>query len=290
MATASPERIVNANGVDLCLQEFGAAADPAVVLLAGSGASMLHFGTPFCERIAASGRHVVRFDYRDTGRSVTYPIGDPPYDGPDLADDVVALLDALAIRNAHLAGISMGGGIAQYLALHEPARLASLTLMSTSPAAPGRPARDLPGMSPELAAAFAEVAEPDWSDAGASVEYVFELERLCAPPGRADEAFIRRLAEDSVSRANSIGALTNHFRLGDDTVEPAGALATIEAPTLVIHGTEDPLFPIDHGRAIAAEIPGAELLELVGVGHELPPRVWPRVADAIVAHTVSASG
>jgi pimeloyl-ACP methyl ester carboxylesterase len=153
-------RIVLANGVELCVQTFGDPASPAILLIGGAASSMDWWEDQFCERLAAGRRFVIRYDLRDTGQSVSYEPGAPPYGGPDLVADAVGLLDALRVVRAHVVGISMGGGIAQHLALDHADRVASLTLISTSPGGPG-----LPPMSETLAAHFAEPpSEPDWSD------------------------------------------------------------------------------------------------------------------------------
>jgi pimeloyl-ACP methyl ester carboxylesterase len=133
-------RIVDVHGVDLCVDTAGDAADPAILLIGGMGASMDWWEDEFCQRLARGqgqgGRFVIRYDHRDTGRSVSYPAGAPGYTGADLAADVVGVLDAFGRRSAHLAGVSMGGALAQEVALAHPERVDSLVLMSTSPAVP----------------------------------------------------------------------------------------------------------------------------------------------------------
>jgi pimeloyl-ACP methyl ester carboxylesterase len=241
-----------------------------------------------CERLASGPRFVIRYDLRDTGQSITYEPGSPGYDGLDLVADAVGLLDALAISRAHIVGISMGGGIGQRLALDHPDRVASLTLISTSPVAPGDPDRpDLPPMSARLASLFAEPpARPDWSDRAAVIDYIVADLRAFAGSHPFDEERLRRLAGRIVDRSvNIASSMTNHWII-DGGEAPSSRLAAVRAPTLVLHGTEDPLFPLGHGEALAAEIPDARLLPLAGVGHEMPPRaMWDQVVAAILDHT-----
>jgi pimeloyl-ACP methyl ester carboxylesterase len=282
----SADHIVHANGVDLCVQSFGDRDDPAILLIEGAASSMLHWAEEFCERLAAGSRFVVRYDHRDTGRSVTYPPGAPQYTGRDLDEDALGVLDAFGVATAHVVGISMGGGIGQVLGIHHSDRVASLTLISTSPVGSGADDPDLPPASEDVMAEFGGVSPPDWSDRDAVIDYIVAQERLCTSKSRpVAEELIRELARRTVDRAVSIASMNNHFVLapGDSggREHPAG----ITAPTLVVHGTEDPLFPIAHGAALAGAIPGARLLTLEHTGHELPPAVWDTVIPAILQHT-----
>jgi pimeloyl-ACP methyl ester carboxylesterase len=273
---------VLANGVELCVQTFGDLASPAILLIGGAASSMDWWEDEFCERLAYGPRFVIRYDLRDTGQSVSYEPGAPQYGGPDLVADAVGVLDALGVARAHVVGISMGGGIAQHLALDHADRVASLTLISTSPGGP-----ELPPMSDELRARFEEpLPEPDWSDRQAVVDYLVEDLRPYAGTIPFDEeemrALVGRIADRTVNIASS---MKNHWILeGGEPVRPR--LGEIRAPTLVLHGTEDPLLPYGHAEALAAEIPGARLLPLEGMGHEMPPRpVWDQVVTAILDHT-----
>src|SRR5262249_50665600 len=135
---------VEANGGELCVDTLGAERDPAVLLIMGSNASMDWWEDEFCERLAAGGRFVVRYDHRDTGESVSYPPGAPGYSGPDLVADAAGILDALDLPSAHVVGQSMGGALAQVLALDDPHRVSTLCLIATSPSGPDE---DLPGMA-----------------------------------------------------------------------------------------------------------------------------------------------
>jgi pimeloyl-ACP methyl ester carboxylesterase len=275
--------IVHANGVDLCLETFGEPSDPAILLIMGSGASMDWWEDDFCARLAAGSRYVVRYDHRDTGQSIGYPPGAPGYTGSDLIADAVGVLDALDVRRAHVVGQSSGGALAQVMALDHPQRVASLTLIATSPAGPEP---DLPPMTDDARAAFSAIAEPDWSDREAVIDYLTEQWRAGAGRSRPfDEQGTRALSARVVDRTTNIeSSLRNHYAAegGERWRERLAGLAT---PTLVVHGTEDPVFPLGHGEALAREIPGAELLILKGAGHELARGDWDVVVPAILAHT-----
>jgi pimeloyl-ACP methyl ester carboxylesterase len=277
--------IVQANGAALCAQTFGNPSDPPILLVMGAGASMDWWEDDLCARLAAGRRYVVRYDHRDTGQSISYAPGAPGYVGDDLVADPVALLDALDVRAAHVVGLSMGGALAQLMALDHRDRVVTLTLIATSPAGPGD--ADLPPMPDEARAAFAAIAEPDWSDRAAVVDYLIALSRASAGRSRPfDEQGVRALAERVLDRTTNMeSSMRNHYAAegGDRWRERLGEL---DVPTLVIHGSEDPVFPLGHGIALAREIPGAELLTLEGAGHELPRRDWDVVVPAILEHTV----
>jgi pimeloyl-ACP methyl ester carboxylesterase len=276
------ERIVQANGVDLCVDTFGEPADPAILLSHGVGNSMLSWDEELCARLAAGGRFVIRYDIRDAGRSVTYEPGAPEYTLRDLVADAVGLLDGFGLAGVHFVGLSGGAAIGQLLALDHPERVASLTLTASTPGIPGQEAGDLPGVSEKLKAFFAdEPPQPDWNDRAAVIDYIVESERPFA--AHFDEAAMRALAAQVYDRAADIAAnLTNPFSV--DPGEPwRQRLGQITAPTLVLNGAQDPLFPYAHAVALANEIPGAELLALEDMGHEYFPRAtWDVVVPAIL--------
>jgi pimeloyl-ACP methyl ester carboxylesterase len=280
------EEIAHVNGVELCWQGFGDPSDPALVLAHGAGDSMIAWREGLCERLAGGGRYVVRYDARDAGRSTSYEPGDPPYSEADLIDDVAALIDALDIGPVHFIGLSGGGATAQLLALEHPQKVATLTLIATTPGYPSESA-DLPGPHARVAHVFSgEIPDPDWADRDAVVEYLVELERPFAGAGGFDEEAHREYAGRVFDRTHNLAAqLTNPFAVGGGEGWRK-RLADIMAPTLVIHGDDDPLFPLEHGRALAREIPNAELLVLEGIGHEYPPPwTWDEVVPAILRHT-----
>ncbi|MPZ95196.1 MAG: alpha/beta fold hydrolase [Propionibacteriales bacterium] len=281
------DRIVQANGVDICVETFGDPADAALVLIGGLAASMDWWQVEFCELLAAGDRFVIRYDHRDTGRSVSYPPNAPTYTGADLFEDAVGLLDTLGVDRAHVVGLSAGGGIAQELALGHPDRVASLTLMSTSPV---EPVADLPPMTDELKAVFeAPSQEPDWSDREAVVDYMVDGERPFNGSLPFDEAGVRETAGRMVDRTVNIQSAVNNHWILDHGGDAARPLAELTTPTLVFHGTADPLFPFGHALALVGLIPGARLVTLEQVGHQYPPRaVWGDVVPAILDHTSHA--
>lgn len=287
----SEELFAQANGLTLCWQAFGAPTDPALLLVMGLGAQMIWWEDDFCRMLAGRGYYVVRFDNRDIGRS-TYMSAPPPdlarvfsgaevlkapYLLDDMARDAVALMDALGMNDAHVVGASMGGMIAQLMAIHNPERVRTLTsIMSTT----GE--RGFPAPRPEVWAA------------------------LMAPPPLTVEAFIEanvRMAEllrgyaDSGEAEDARARATKAARRG---LNPPGGvrqtaailasggrkdmLAKVSAPTLVIHGPDDPLVPVEAGRATASAIPGAKLIEFAPMGHTMPRALWPALTDAIAAH------
>ncbi len=275
------ELILNVNGVQICAETFGERRDPALLLIMGSAASMDWWEVELCEQIAAGGRFVIRYDHRDTGRSASYPPGEPGYTGGDLVRDALGVLDVLGVESAGLAGMSMGGALAQVIALDHPDRVASLALISTSFV--DRDRSDLPSMSAEAAARL-PVGKPDWTDRGAVIDYLVELQRACASESAPfDEEAVRIAATRMFDRTTDIeAALTNHDLI-DPADPPHRRLEELAIPTVVIHGRDDPMFPFEHGRALAETIPSAELLALDGVGHELPRRSWGLVVPAILA-------
>ncbi len=275
------QQSIQVNGVELRVETFGEPTDPAILLIMGGGASMDWWEDEFCERLAAGSRYVIRYDHRDTGQSVSYPPGSPGYTSRDLVTDAVGVLDALGLAGAHVVGLSMGGGIALTLGLDFSSRVESLTLMSTSPGGD-----DLPPMSEELRAAFSgEMAEPDWSDRASVINYFLEDARRYAAPSRTFEeehtrAFLGRVYDRSTNMASGM----NHF-LAPGAGEASTDPAALTVPTLVMHGTEDPLFPYEHGIALAKAIPGSRLVPLERTGHEIPEVAWDVAIPEILRHT-----
>jgi pimeloyl-ACP methyl ester carboxylesterase len=287
-----PVQHARANGVELAWDSFGDPKARPLLLIMGLGLQMIAWDDAFCETLAARGFYVVRFDNRDAGLSTSFDAwGDPnplqvfdelrkkhpvnaPYLLRDLAEDAVAVLDAAGVRAAHVLGVSMGGMIAQELAIRHPERVSTLTsIMSTTGAT------DVRGPSYETIAAVLTPFPPDRPGfIRRSIEIGHTLHGSGFP---FDDERYRRLAARSFDRAYHPGGVRRQliciWLSGDRTA----ALAKLTLPTLVIHGDADPLIPVDGGRATARAIRGARLEIIAGMGHELPRAVWPRVIDAV---------
>src|SRR3954451_14534240 len=281
------EQMIEANGVELCTERFGDPGHPPILLVMGTGASMLWWEEGFCRLLADGGRLVIRYDHRDTGRSVTYEQRRPGYSGADLVADAARVLDAFEIPSAHLVGVSAGGAFAQLLALDRPDRVTSLVLISNSPAVPGE--RELPPPTDEFGR-FVSIAAVDWSDAESVIDYLVDYSRMLAGERRPfDEPATRRRIRRDVKRARDFAAVRNHDMLAEGEAS-RGTLSSIMAPTLVIHGNADPMFPIEHGKALAEEISGARLLLLEDAGHGVYRADWERIAGAVLEHTAASGG
>jgi pimeloyl-ACP methyl ester carboxylesterase len=279
------ERMIQTAGIELCTESFGNPGDPPVLLIMGIGGSMLWWEEGFCRMLAEGGRFVIRYDHRDTGRSVTYEPGHPGYTGGDLVADAAGVLDAYDISAAHIVGVSAGGAFAQLLALDFLQRVLSLVLISTTPAVPGD--RTLPPPAEEFQH-FAATERVDWSDTGSVTGYLVGYSRVLAGGQRPfDEIGILDLVRRDVGRARNAAARQNHNVIPDDGRQRA-SLSSIAVPTVVIHGTADPLFPVRHGEALAQEVPGARLLQLKDAGHGVERPDWETIVRAILDHTAAA--
>lgn len=276
------ERIIKTNGAEICTEAFGNPKDPPVLLIMGVLASMLWWPERLCEKLAAEGRFVIRYDNRDTGLSTHWPQGEPGYSFADMADDAAAVLNAYGIEKAVVVGMSMGGMLAQQFALRHPDRLQTITIISSSPLG----VDGLPGMTPAYAAHSAEGEKVDWSDVAAMAAYIRkDVAMIASTRHPHDAAAASALIDRDVARTGpSYPSSTNHFSLleGDDEKLRA---ADIRAPMLVIHGTTDPLFPVEHGEAFIKAVPGAELHRIDGGGHEIHENDIAEYVAAIVKHT-----
>jgi pimeloyl-ACP methyl ester carboxylesterase len=287
------EKIAPANGLELCYQTFGEPGRPPLLLIMGLGAQMIVWDDEFCEALATRGYRVIRFDNRDIGKSSKIDAPPPdlakalfgwkpgerlaaPYLLHDMAADAVGLLDYLNIGRAHIVGASMGGMIAQEIAIRHPERVRSLTsIMSTS----GDPS--LPPPSPQAAGVF--LAPPprtaeEYVEANVAVWRIFRGEGYPDEEAR-DRARAVRAAGRGFYPEGGARQMLAVFASGSRKA----ALPGIKAPTLVIHGADDPLVPLAAGEDTARSIPGAKLVVIDRMGHALPRTVWPRVIDEIAA-------
>ena len=288
---------IETNDIRLAYDRFGAPTDPAILLVAGLGTQMIRWTDAFCQHLASRGLQVIRFDNRDAGLSTHLwdaqapdlgaiarslaqgVVPTVPYSLADMAADTVSLLDGLGIPRAHLAGRSMGGMIAQLVASTYPERVRSLTsIMSSS----GNPA--LPPASPETMALMTRPAPDPRAAPDAYVQHSLEFARHIAGSGsRVDDEAYRALIMEEARRGYDPGGFARQLAAIAVDGDRRSRLATIAAPSLVIHGTEDPLFPPAHGIDTAAAIPGAMLMTIEGMGHDLPPVLNARIIDAIIA-------
>lgn len=283
---------VNTGTVELEYDTFGDPAHRPLLLVMGLGAQMIAWDEGFCEALAEQGHYVIRFDNRDVGLSTRFDAAGAPdmpgivaalgagetppvaYTLDDMADDAIALLDHLELPKAHICGASMGGMIVQTMALRHPGRIASLTsIMSTTGD------RSLPQATPEAMAALTSPVPPDLPG---YTERSLYVAKAIGSPGfpfreeeqraKAERVFHRGLSPEGTAR--QMAAIVAH---GDRTP----GLRELSVPTLVIHGADDPLVPLAGGEATAAAIPGAELLVIEGMGHDLPRDAWPQMVSAI---------
>lgn len=287
VAGASPDRSTStrhANGVDLGIETFGRPADPLVLMIGAP--TRLSWPDGLCERLAAAGRHVLRYDLRDAGSSTTIDPERPAYDLRDLAADAAALVVAVGARTAHLAGIGVGGMVAQVAILDHPRAFDRLTLVGTRPVAPGPVDPDLPDHDGAAMARMFALPEPDWSDRAAVAEHA----AACAPllgnepeqdRVRAGRIWDRTPSQDpAVHRANQQGTV---FARLDCTPRWRERLPEIAVPALVVHGRRDRFFPLGNGEALTAAIPHARLLAEEGMGTTIPDAAVDRVAEAMLA-------
>ncbi|MBK1786031.1 alpha/beta fold hydrolase [Prauserella cavernicola] len=271
-------------GVTLGIEHFGDATAP-LVLLAG-GTTMLSWPDSLCEALARGGAHVVRYDLRDSGTSTTADPEAPDYTLRDLAADAAALARGLDDRPAHLAGIGVGGMVAQVAALDHPDAFSALTVVATRPVAPGPVDDDLPDHDGAAMERLFAVPMPDWSDRAAVAEFAAaSAEVLGTDPADARENAGRVFdrtpsAEPSVHLANQLGMV---FSKLDCTPRWRERLPELALPTLVVHGRRDLFFPVGNGEALAREIAGARLLVLDDAANAIPDAAADEVAAAMLA-------
>jgi pimeloyl-ACP methyl ester carboxylesterase len=291
----SEARSIRSNGIDLTFDTFGEPTRPPLLLVMGLGMQMIGWDDEFCTQLAARGHWVVRFDNRDVGLSTRFTqlgvpdigqvfqassLGQPinaPYLLTDMALDAIGLLDALQISAAHIVGVSMGGAIAQTMAIHHPARVRTLTsIMATSGGA------NLPPPTPAAMQALLTPTPTDQAGYVARFLQVWKLLRVgsfpldeARDPERARRAFDRGVNPAGVAR-QLVAIIASGSRRRE--------LARVKTPTLVIHGDVDPLVPLAHGQDVAALVPEARIEIIPGMGHALPISMWPQIIGAITNH------
>ncbi|HET9500845.1 MAG TPA: alpha/beta hydrolase [Marmoricola sp.] len=274
---------VRANGVELGIETFGHENDP-LVLLAG-GPTMLSWPDSMCERLAAKGKRVVRYDLRDCGASTTLDPNAPGYDLRDLAADAAALVSTLGAGSAHLGGVGVGGMVAQVAALDHSTAFSALTLVSTRPVAPGPVDEDLPDHDAATMAALFSRPMPDWTDRRAVVAFAADVAELLGNDPEQARVTAARIwdrtpsSEPAVQRANQLGTV---FAGLDCAPRWRERLDELRLPTLVVHGRADPFFPVGNGEALAAGIPAARLLVLDDMGTALRDAAADEVTTAML--------
>ena len=291
----SPPRTVASNGLQLCVETFGDPESEPIVLVMGLGAQMIQWDDDFCAQLAERGFWVIRFDNRDVGKSTSLSGGtrlgvtellkhrffgsavDAPYRLHDMAEDLVGLIQALGLESAHVVGVSMGGMIAQEAALTHPERVRSLTsIMSTT----GDP--KLPGPTRAVQALLFKAPPKTRAEYVRHFLHNWQVMRVGSFP--EDDTRDLALAERSFDRGLNPAGVGRQFRAILASGSRKDRLASLRVPTLVIHGTVDPLIRPEAGKATAAAIPGAKLLLIEGMGHAIPTPMWKTVLDAIAAH------
>ena len=289
---------IKANSITIEYEEMGAPDAPVILLIMGLGMQLIAWPEPFCQRLAARDFRIVRFDNRDAGLSTRMAsVGSlastvmmaraflglpvrPPYTLDDMARDTVGLMDALGIGKAHVVGASMGGMIAQIVAAEHPERVKSLTSIMSSPA-PVTP-------RPRILRALLRTPPRDEEQAIRQMSAFFRLVGGSKyPPSDVD---LRAKVDRSVRRSYRPDSFARHLIAIRTAPSRVGTLARVRAPTLVLHGSDDPLVPVVGGKMTAAAIPGARLRIVPGMGHFLPESLVPLLVDEISEHCRQAEG
>ena len=276
------EKIIRFNDVHICTESFGEINNPTILLIMGATASMIYWEEEFCNRLSNQGFHIIRYDNRDVGKSITYEYGHPEYTFEDLADDAIQVLDAYKVDKAHIVGMSMGGIITQIIALKHPSRVLTISLIMTSNFDSSLPKKDN-----KVTKALSELKIRNWQDKDEVVEcFIKKSKVLIGSKHIFDEEKIRRLNEEEFDRAINLQSMENHgFIKGWGSY--LSRTNEINAPTLVIHGIEDTIIPYEHGIHLSEVIPNAVLVTLEGTGHELHHNDWDEIINAISKHATN---
>ena len=289
---------IEANGINIEYDTFGDKSSPAILLIMGLGGQMIDWDSELCESLAAKGLYAITFDNRDTGLSTKFKDaglpkitevitanlqGTPvkiPYTLDDMADDAAGLLEALEIEKAHICGISMGGMIAQTTVIRHPQRVLSLTsIYSTT----GNP--ELPPPDPKV---MQILMTPPPVERKASIEFSVKVFRALTGKGFPfDEAWFQAQAARSYDRGFYPEGVGRQLAAILTQGNRKPALASVRVPTLIIHGDDDPLVPLEAGKDTADAIPGSKFLIIKGMGHDMPHKgAWPQIIDAVAAHAL----
>ncbi|MEJ2603066.1 MAG: alpha/beta hydrolase [Gammaproteobacteria bacterium] len=296
-----PTYFTHANGVSIAYQDFGEADDPAVILVMGLGAQLIHWPDELVLDLADAGYRVIRFDNRDVGLSeklweadrlgwwpmIKFRLGwdlDPPYYLADMAADTVGLMDVLGIRRAHVVGASMGGMIAQIVAARYPERVLTLTSIMSTSGDPDLPAGD-PGVTEKLLTRSSVSADRE----EAIARTVELIGAIGSPTHGYSDDYLHAYLTRSYDRSHYTPGVGRQLWAVLGSGSRSEILPTIGAPTLVIHGAKDPLVPVEHGRHTAELIPGAELLVLDEMGHAMEPYFVPPITTALREHFTAVS-
>ena len=289
---------VTANGIQIEYETFGEPSSPPLLLIIGLAGQLIFWDVPLCRQLAESGHYVIRFDNRDVGLSSKIEEAgepdimkaveamiqgqkiNPPYTIEDMADDAVGLLDAIGLKKAHICGMSMGGMIAQSIAIRYPERVLSLISIYSMTGNP-----ELPQAKPEI---MGVLLTPPPHEREPFIEHTINLFRTITGPGFPfDKEYHRKMAAQAYDRAFYPQGVYRQLMAIMAQSNRKPALSTVSVPTLVIHGADDPLVPVEGGKDTAEAVPGAELIIIDGMGHDLPSGkgAWPQIIDAIITHT-----
>jgi pimeloyl-ACP methyl ester carboxylesterase len=293
--------VASANSIKLFYDEVGDPSAPVILLIMGLGVQMIEWPETFCEGLAKRGFRVVRFDNRDIGLSTKFesaaPVDVPatfarvmsgqpievPYLLNDMARDTIGLLDAISVQRAHLVGLSMGGMIAQIIAAEHTERVRSLVSIMSSSGDPNLP----PGKPAAMALLTAPLPSPQ--DREARIEFGVKVWQTIGSPGfPTPEAKLRAKVMRAVERSSYDKGFSRQLVAILADGSRVNRLKRIVAPTLVIHGADDPLIPVECGEDTARNIPGAKLMIEPGMGHDLPEALIPTLVEAIAAHCQAA--
>ena len=285
-------RMVEGHDVEIWTEDFGDPSDPTILLVMGASGQAILWPDELIDALVAGGKHVIRYDNRDVGQTTCFDFATDPYTIADMAADAVAVLDAYNVDQADIVGASMGGMIVQTVALDAPDRVRTVTSIMSTPLAGGFMAAiigggdtDLPGPEQKVLDFMAVNAQRPSSDEERVDRAVEQWRALAGTMAPFDEEQVRERERRILARAKDIDAAMNHQLAIASSPDRTDDLARITAPTLVIHGTADPILRYAHGEATAKAIPGAKMLAIEGMGHELPAPAIPILTGAILDHT-----